>query len=85
MKLLTASIAFAGLATLTSAAPLTTQDSCGKCDTLPSPRMGGSAQIPLRGAVNKSGEKVYKCTTFGEEVLLSTCTNQTCGLCMMFK
>ncbi|KAF2631434.1 hypothetical protein BU25DRAFT_454886 [Macroventuria anomochaeta] len=85
MKNLTTLLAIASLTTLTAAAPSLVEGSCGKCDTFPGPQIGGNAQIPLRNSANKSDGKAYKCTTFGKEVRLSTCTNQICSLCMIFK
>lgn len=87
MKTLTTLLALAGLTILITAAPssIGTEGSCGKCDTFPSGEIGGNAQIPLRTSADKSDGKAYKCTTFGKELRLSTCTNQGCDLCMIFK
>ena len=85
MKILTTLLAVAGLTILTTAVPSLAEGGCGKCDTYPSGQMGGNAQVPLRTSADKSDGKPYKCTTFGREVRLSTCTNQICSLCMIFK
>jgi hypothetical protein len=87
MKTFITFLALTGLTILITAAPsgTGTQGSCGKCDTFPSGTIGGNAQIPLRASADKSNGKAYKCTTFDKEVRLSTCTNQICGLCMIFK
>ncbi|KAF1361610.1 hypothetical protein EJ07DRAFT_153844 [Lizonia empirigonia] len=85
MKAFPAILALSSLALLAFAAPSGTQGSCGKCDTFPSPQIGGNAQIPLRRSASKSSAQTFKCTTFGQGVRLSTCTNQICGLCMMFE
>lgn len=85
MKTATAFLALAGLSTLTAAAPSLVEGSCGRCDTYPSGQIGGYAQIPLRTSADKVTGKAYKCTTFGKEVRLSSCINQACGLCMIFK
>ncbi|KAF9696615.1 hypothetical protein EKO04_005614 [Ascochyta lentis] len=85
MKAFATILAFTGFTVLAAAAPSGTEGSCGKCDTLPGSRIGGNAQIPLRSSVNKADGKAYKCTTFGKEVRLSNCTNQICGLCMIFE
>lgn len=78
-------LTIAGLTTIATAAPSDTVSSCGRCDTLPSPQIGGNAQIPLRTSVDKAAGKAYKCTTFAKEVRLSTCSNQYCGMCMFFE
>ena len=85
MRIFAKILAFTGLTTIAIAAPSGTGNSCGRCDTLPSPQIGGNAQIQLRTSANKATGKAYKCTTFGKEVRLSTCSNQSCGLCMIFE
>lgn len=87
MKLPRAILAATGLTFLTFAAPSTAlvEGSCGVCDTFPSGAIGGSAQIPLRSSTDHDNGKAYKCTTFDKAVRLSTCVNNECGLCMIFK
>ena len=87
MKTPTTLLALASLTVVTAGAPSTSKSdgSCGKCGTFPSGTIGGNAQIPLRTSADEKKGKAYKCTTFGREVRPSTCTNEICGLCMIFK
>ena len=87
MKTLTTLLALTNLTIVTTAAPSTSKKdgSCGKCDIFPSGTIGGNAQIPLRTSADEKNGKAYKCTTFGKEVRLSTCTNEICGFCIIFK
>jgi aerobic-type carbon monoxide dehydrogenase small subunit (CoxS/CutS family) len=89
MKSLTTTVAVIGFALLVAAAPQSASDTihgnCGKCDVLADGRLGSSAQIPLRTSADKATGNAYKCTSFGKDVQLLSCTNQFCGLCMIFE
>lgn len=81
MKSLTAILAFTGFTVAASSGAAY----CGKCDPVPGPHTGGNAQIALRTSANKDTGKAYQCTAFDKGVHLSNCSNQFCGICMVFK
>ena len=84
MRAFTTLLALTGLTALATAAPSYAKNNCGRCDTVPRGVIQ-FAQIPLFASADPANGNVYKCTTFGKEVRLTTCVNNYCGLCVMFK
>ncbi|KAF3010780.1 hypothetical protein E8E13_007836 [Curvularia kusanoi] len=75
----------AGLALLVEATPLADNGvNCGRCDTIPSPEIGGNAQIQLHTSVDVVKGKPYECETLDKEVHLEICFNYFCGNCILF-